>query len=332
MLKGSVIPVEARIQIPVFKGITGVRKNWVEVFDNTKRMDEGKKMLNSEDVKKFARTSSADLVGIANIERFKDIPAKHNPVSIFPEAKSVIVIGRRITRGTLRGVEEGTQFGIYRLYGCDWLENRFLAMTTYKVAEFLEDNRWEAVPLPNLPSQVPPMGIPVALDKPAPNIMIDFDDAAVRAGLGEIGYLDVFLSPEFGPRQRFQIILTDAPLEPDPIYMEQICDRAKELAKFCPLDAIEIDTQNEKSLEICGKKMVVANINYERCKMCKNGALPNPDYQLGNPDRLGAICIRSYIDYLEKNNKIKNKFQFPFRKRSPWKFGGSGELVSRYTR
>jgi hypothetical protein len=42
----------------------------------------------------------------------------------------VVVLGRRITRGTLRGVEEGTQFSNYRLYGYDWLDNRFVASTT----------------------------------------------------------------------------------------------------------------------------------------------------------------------------------------------------------
>jgi len=279
----------------------------------------------TKQVKEHAKEHGADLVGIASIDRFKGISPQNHPCSIFPEVKSVIVIGRRITRGTLRGVEEGTQFANYNIYGRDWLSNRFLPMVTYKVAEFLEDNRWEAVPLPNLPPQTPPMGVPVSPDKPAPNVMIDFDDAAVRAGLGEIGYLDVFLSPEFGPRQRFQIILTDASLVPDPIFSGQICDRSKKLAEFCPLDAIH--TEKERTLEICGKKMGIADIDYEKCKICKNGASRNSAHPSGNPDRLGAICIRSYLDYLEKNNKISNGFQSAFRKRLPWKIGENGRII-----
>lgn len=282
-------------------------------------------MLTSKEIKDFAKKNGADLIGIANIERFDELPLEKNPKSIFPEVKSVVVLGRRITRGTLRGVEEGTQFQNYNIYGRDWLSNRFLPMTTYKVAEFLEDNRYEAVPLPNLPPQIPPMGIPVGPNKPAPNVLLNFDDAAVRAGLGEIGYLDVFLSPEFGPRQRFQVILTDAPLEPDSINNQGICDRSKEFVKFCPLNAI--DPENEQKLEICGKKMIVANVDYEKCKICKNGASLNSYHPAGNPDRLGALCVRSYIDYLEKNNKIKNKFQSLFRKRNVWKFGENGRLI-----
>lgn len=271
----------------------------------------------TKEVKIAAKQAGADLIGIANIERFKDVPAQHNPTSIFPETKSVIVIGRRITRGTLRGVEEGTQFGLYNLYGYGWLDNRFLAMTTFKTAEFLEDNRYEAVPLPNLPSQTPPMGIAVGANQPAPNVMIDFDDAAVRAGLGEIGYCGVFLSFEFGPRQRFQLILTDAELEPDPLFEGKICDVSEEHAKFCPLGAI--NPAKEKLIVICGKEMRVAGIDYRRCHVCENGAQPNSYHSSGNPDRLAAICVRSCMDYLEKNNKLRTKFKTPFRKRAPWK-------------
>ncbi len=49
--------------------------------------------------------------------------------------------------------------------------------------------------------------------------------AATRAGLGEFGYNNVVLTPEFGPRQRFNSILTDAPLVPDPLIEEPICLR-----------------------------------------------------------------------------------------------------------
>lgn len=280
---------------------------------------EGGEMINSKEVKEYAKKCGADLIGIASIERFKDVPAQHNPSSIFPEAKSIIVIGRRITRGTLRGVEEGTQFDLYSLYGDVWLQDRFLAMTTFKIAEFLEDNRYEAVPLPNLPPQVPPMGIAVRPDQPSPNVMVDFDDAAMRAGLGEIGYCGILLTPEFGPRQRFQIILTDAKLEPNPLLKQKICDRCMECIKNCPLDAI--DSTKEKEINICGKKMLVAEIDYAKCTTCKNGASPNRYHPAGNPDRLAAICVRSCIDHLEKMNKLKNRFQSSFRKRAPWKIG-----------
>lgn len=275
-------------------------------------------MLNAEELKKFAKEVGVDLSGVADIGRFESVSPEHNPKSIFPETKSIIVIGNRITRGTLRGVEEGTQFDIYSLYGRDWLNNRILAMATFRVAEFLEDNGWEAVPLPNLPPEIPSLGIPVRANQPPPNVMINFDDAAVRAGLGEIGYCGIFLTPQFGPRQRFQIILTSLELKPDPILQDKVCDYSDGHWKnFCPLKAIS--SENEKIINICGKKMKIANIDYEKCKICKNGTYVNPYHLSGKPDRLAAICIRSCIQHLEEKKRIKSIFRNPFRKRAPWK-------------
>ena len=58
--------------------------------------------------------------------------------------------------------------------------------------------------------------------------------AAVRAGLGEFGYNNVVLTPQFGPRQRFNSVITNAELIPDPLQKEKICLR--EACRLC-LDA-----------------------------------------------------------------------------------------------
>jgi epoxyqueuosine reductase len=271
----------------------------------------------TDELKTFARDRGADLVGIASIDRFEDLSQERHPAAIFPETKSVVVIGRRITRGTLRGVEEGTQFNNYNLFGYSWLNDRFIALTTYETVEFLENNGWESVPLPPLPVQTPPMGVSVRENQPPPNVMLDFDDAAVRAGLGEIGYCGIFLSSEFGPRQRFQLILTDAELEPDPIPADPICDRDMACVQSCPLSAI--NPEKETELNTCGKKMVIAEVDFSKCRGCKNGARPNMYHPSGNPDRLAAICVRSCIDYLERREKLTHKaFHNPFRKRPVW--------------
>lgn len=270
--------------------------------------------MDKNKLKEYAKQAGADVIGVATVERFDELPVEKHPRSIFPETKSVIILGRRITRGTLRGVEEGTNFGNYSMFGYDWLENRFIALTTFTVSEFLEDNGWEAVPLPNLPPEVPPMGVRVKQGNPEPNVLLDFDDAAVRAGVGEIGYCGVLLTPEFGPRQRIQMILTDAEIEPDPLLKEDICPRSNECKDFCPLGAFK----GEKEIVIAGKKMVVAEIDYKKCASCKNGAMPNCYHPAGKPDRLAAVCIRSCADYLEKNGKIKNRFELPFRMRDVW--------------
>jgi hypothetical protein len=305
--------------------------------------------MTGQELKRFARSSGADVIGIAPVARFADVQAEHSPLAIFPETRSVIVLGRRITRGTLRGVEEGTSFGHYNLYGRDWLEDRFLALTTFQVAEYLEDHGWEAVPLPNLPPETPAMGVRVRRELPPPNVMLDFDDAAVRAGVGEIGYCGTLLTPDFGPRQRIQVILTDAKLTPDPLLRKVICPRPPVCQGFCPLGAIRgMDATHGEPrpagtralqrgsafpmegrrprrppetadvLGAAGKRMTAARIDYALCRQCRNGALPNNKHPAGKPDRLAAVCMRTCVDFLEREGRVRNRFVAPFRKREAW--------------
>jgi len=273
--------------------------------------------------KTFAQEKRVDLLGIAPIDRFSGVAANHHPQSIFPETRSAIVLGKRITRGTLRGIEEGTQFDLYGQYGLSWLADRMLAITTISLATFLEDQCWEAVPLQDLPAQIPPSGVPVKPGLPAPNVMVDVHDAAVRAGLGEIGYCGEVLTPEFGPRQRFQMILTDAELAPTPLCETSVCDQCKDCAAACPLGAISTDA--DEALEICEKTMTVASVNYDICRSCKNGAQGNPHHPAGRPDRLGALCMRTCVDHLERANRVSNQFAATFRKRPAWQIDRTGK-------
>lgn len=274
------------------------------------------------ELKQYAAEKRADLLGVAPVSRFGGVPAEHHPCSVFPETRSVVVVGKRITRGTLRGLEEGTQMDLYGQYGLSWLADRMLAITTIAVATFIEDKKWEAVPVQDLPPQVPPSGVAVRPGLPAPNVMIDVRDAAVRAGLGEFGVCGEVLTPQFGPRQRFQLILTDAELEPTPLVAEPVCDRCGECVASCPLGAFEAGA--ERTIEVCGKEMVVGAIDYGVCRRCKNGARANPHHSAGLPDRLGALCVRSCVDHLERSDRVTNAFANPFRKRPAWRIDAEG--------
>ena len=58
-------------------------------------------------IRESMKKEGIDLIGFASRERFATVDAQHNPFSIFPEGKTVIMLGKRICRGSLRGVEEG---------------------------------------------------------------------------------------------------------------------------------------------------------------------------------------------------------------------------------
>ena len=136
-------------------------------------------------VKDMARSKGADLVGIANIERFKDAPARMHPAGILPEAKSVIVLARRILRGNWRGIEEGTYWPNYTYFGYHGLLNSFfIPYAVYETACFVEDFGWEAVPYyPGVPETQPPIP-PIRPGAVAPDVQLAIRIAATAAGLG----------------------------------------------------------------------------------------------------------------------------------------------------
>ena len=277
----------------------------------------------------FAAGRRIDLLGIAPIERFDGVSANHHPASIFPEAKSVIVLGKRITRGTLRGVEEGTQFDLYGMFGQHWLADRVLAINTAALAQFIEDEGWEAVPLMDLPPEVPPSGVAVRPGLPAPNVMVDIRDAAVRAGVGQFGWCGELLSPQFGPRQRMQMILTDAPLEATPLDAEAVCDMCMECAEACPLGALDPEASHD--VTICDITMRVADVDYAKCATCRNGATANISHHTGKPDRLAAICTRTCVNHLEMAGRVGNRFAGPFRSRPAWRTDAMGTTTLWHT-
>ena len=278
-------------------------------------------------VEAAAKKIGIDMIGFASKKRFEGVDAQHNPFSIFPEAKTVIMVGKRICRGALRGVEEGTNFGDYALFGKNWLEDEFLSLACYDLVRFLEDNGWEACPLFPNPCELGPQGVSVAEGRPEPNVYPDFDYAAVACGLGEIGRNGLFLSPKFGSRQRFHMILTDAELEQTPLFEGHICDGCGKCAASCPLGAIDMEKTVE--IDICGKRMPVASINYDACRVCKNGACKNRFADTARPDRVAALCNRSCLCHLEENGLLENKFENTFRQREAWSVGGTGVQAQR---
>ena len=319
----------------------------------------------TEQLKAFAIAAGADLVGIAPMERFQGAPKQMDPRYIFPEAKALIGLGFRIPRGCFRGIEEGTYFISYATMGYADINLVTIPTVLRKVSLHLEDNGWEAVPIPMAAhfaaiSDVDAKllkrpTVSVSPEKPIPDVLIHFRIAAVAAGMGEIGYSGNFLSPEFGPRQRLAFVLTDAPLEPDPLFEGEICDRCMVCVKRCPAKAIS--ATNTVKVDIGGKECEWAQLDQTACSIAYAGGVreispflpPGVSFDLhktaaersgdGRPDlrhllpfadatlstfhhwpAIGGArgCIRACMDHLEKEGKLKAKFHAPFPRKQPW--------------
>ena len=177
-------------------------------------------------VKGFARNRGADLVGIASIDRFEHAPEHHHPGFFLPGAKAVIVMALEISSAILRNVASGKEHYSYCGYGVVFV-NRELDHIAYNVAKFIEHQGYLAYPIPaNAPRD------------PLFRWGLSHRHAALAAGMGQLGQSQNLLTPEFGPRQKLVSIITDAPLEPDPLVRHELCDHCNSCVKICPSGAL----------------------------------------------------------------------------------------------
>lgn len=313
-------------------------------------------MITSKKVKKFAKKRGADLVGITSMDRFEGAPKEMDPRYIFPEAKAFIVLGFRIPRGCFRGIEEGTFFGAYPSMGYSNINLVYAPIVLREIILFLEDKGYESVPIQNAllmtsrskdTGELESVSIPVLPEKPAPDVFIHMRLAAVAAGLGEVGYSNMFLSPEYGPLQRLAGIITDAPLEPDPLFEGEICDKCMACVKECPG---ALSSKETVKVNVAGKELEYGKLDVRKCNVAYTGgvaesspfispdfdynkALEEPWYHMAEIPynkiaihqfrHFGAIegakgCIRACYTHLEKTERIKAKFVNPFRKKKLW--------------
>lgn len=103
--------------------------------------------MTKEEIKQLAKSLGADIVGIASMDRFEGAPKQMDPRYIMPEAKSMIVMGFRVMRGSLRGIEEGTFFSNYSAMGYGGLTYNYIPMTVINLCKHIEDEGYEAIPI-----------------------------------------------------------------------------------------------------------------------------------------------------------------------------------------
>jgi len=219
-----------------------------------------------DEVKRIALSEGATKVGIASVESFAGAPHGYAPGDFIQGAKSVISVGVRLLDAAVdrirlfvnsqmipRELRMPVQEYIYDTVAYNMVNAR-LERIGLSIALFLEKQGY------------PSMCFPATYDRnydelmsKIPNYQAFFSHrhAAVRAGLGEFGLSNLVLTPEYGPRMRFNSVITSMQLEPDSIIAEKLCIRdctlCQESCALCvdnPKTAILAPIENLKWNEI----------------------------------------------------------------------------------
>ncbi len=236
-------------------------------------------------VKHYAYDLGADLVGVGNVERCEHAPLMMSPQGLLPTARSVIVMALRHPDGCIEtgGETHPQEIGPYRV---QYLMNSRLDEMSYRMATFLERRGAQAIPI--VSSNIWRYTAYKDLDAIfAPDVSHIY--MAVVAGLAEVGYNGLALTPEFGARNRFVTVITDAALEGDPLIEPgSVCDQCMLCRTHCPAEALSKEVDGEKVLRIDGREYRFANKNLWRCSWGEHFDL---DLDLPKGDRVDEAAI-----------------------------------------
>ena len=204
----------------------------------------------SKVIKEFVLNAGATVVGIAPASAFNKAPIGHKATDIIPDAKSVIVFGIKLVSGAVNWPElvwkrsRQTIIDSWRVYDqcCFDSVNMKLEQIGMDLAIAFEVENSQSIFFPgstdmtveeiNSPRFFGDMDFPQILDQEKLDRIGDsadedvsdtfhkrysgvfsFRHAAVAAGLATLGANNLALHPVFGPRIRFNVVITDCKID-----------------------------------------------------------------------------------------------------------------------
>ncbi|HSR13623.1 MAG TPA: hypothetical protein VLS90_19400 [Thermodesulfobacteriota bacterium] len=193
--------------------------------------------LLTKEVRELALREGAMLFGISGVDRFEGAPRGHHPAEILKEARTVVTFAiplveqiadweelfpnSEILKTEIR--ETMLQDYLYSEVNYNFINDR-LNQIALRVTLFLQAKGFRSILFPATFGSAYKH-----FHDMMPGWMGLFSQrhAAVRAGLGEFGLNNVVVTPEYGPRVRFNSVITRAPLQVSPLLQKKACLGAK---------------------------------------------------------------------------------------------------------
>jgi len=212
------------------------------------------------EIREYAISRGATLVGFTSVERLKEAPKGHKPEDILSDAKTVIVCANVIPKGVILYSSPTAYHNIMDIlrYRIDFI--------TYEISEFIEKLGF--------------MAIPVTSDGPYfdwnPEKQhgrgdISHKHVAAAAGLGRLGKNSLLITQQFGNRVQLGSIVTNLNMKPDPLVMEELCPHDCMLCiDSCPVKAIGSGKMvNQKLCRSYMYQDLPNGTTIESCRICR---------------------------------------------------------------
>ena len=258
----------------------------------------------TDELRQMAFAKGMYYFGTAPISRWDHAPEGFKPQDLLPSAKSVIVIGRQIPKGTVQANNnsyDNKRHGIftYMMFGYD------------KVSDFIENAIWDMNKyLENIDAKT--FMIPASVGREEEGMFGMFSNrhAAVCAGLAEFGWNGVALTPDNGPRVRWGTLITSLELEySQMLYKDKpLCSQCGYCIKICPVNALS--EMEEVSLQIEDKIISYKKLIKPVCRTAQTGLAK------GSSGRLQADVegkVETVYDWLKM---VKNDDKWNRRERT----------------
>jgi epoxyqueuosine reductase QueG len=175
-----------------------------------------------------------DLAGAAAIDDTGSPELRRRVSPLMPTARSVVVFAKEIYQEVVDLLRPSNEAG--QAHGGDLLPmhseylNGRLNRGVHELAAYFRQRGYRSLPLPAI----------APTDQRFLEGLLSYKHVAELAGMGRIGWHSMLITGQFGPRVRLACVVTEAPFESSPSYLEESCEGCGACIESCPAKALEV--------------------------------------------------------------------------------------------
>ena len=216
------------------------------------------KKLNAKMLKRLALKNGVDLCGIAPVERFRGAPEGFRPTDIYPSAKSVFVIAKRVPRAALL-----SRSPVPYTFASDVVLNEVFRITC-DLSLRLQDLGVAGVPIPSEPYEY------WDVKKKEGRGVLSLKHAGHLAGLGILGKNTLLTNNKLGNRITLGALLLNVSLEGNPVAEYRICkESCNACITSCPAKALDGKSIVQKLCREKSQQITPKGYSLYLCNTCR---------------------------------------------------------------